>query len=361
MAPFSVHLSFRSPFIQALVWVVMGLFFLLFQPMAWQASLQIILPVEFWIKQAILFCFLVGIFYLNSELLVPKLLFHNKIGLFILMVLAAVFVLMPVMKTIEGWLNLPELMHRAFHPESDEPARKGSLWFDFFLLLLSMFVLGVSTSVKVIQKWQEDVQLRQSLEQQKISSELSFLKAQINPHFFFNTLNNIYALTLSDLTTARQALHNLSRMMRYVLYETRKDVTFLSQEISFLQDYIKLMQLRLTDKVKVTFKYPSSLHDKSIAPMMFLPYVENAFKHGVSTQSSSCIFINIEQEGNCIHLEVKNSIFNNKSMILEESNGIGLANTKRRLDLLYPGRYALQVNENAPKNTFQVELKIQLS
>lgn len=361
MPPLSLRLSFRSPLIQALVWVVMGLFFLLFQPLSWQASLQISLPNEFWIRQAILFFFLVGIFYLNSELLVPKLLFHNKIGLFILMVLLVVFILMPVIKTIEGWLNLPELMHKAFHPDSDEPARRGSHWFDFFLLLLSLLVLGVSTSVKVVQKWQEDVQLRQNLEQQKISSELSFLKAQINPHFFFNTLNNIYALTLSDIETARQALHNLSRMMRYVLYETRKDVTFLSQEIAFLQDYIKLMQLRLTDKVKVTFRHPASLNDMSIAPMMFLPFVENAFKHGVSVQSSSCIFINIEQKGNSIHLEVKNTIFNNKSILLEESNGIGLTNTKRRLDLLYPGKHTLLVDEQAPENSFQVNLKMQLS
>ncbi|WPP49860.1 sensor histidine kinase [Catalinimonas niigatensis] len=360
MPPLSIR-SYRSPLIQILVWLMLGLLLLLFQPLSWQASLQITLPEEFWIKQAILFFFLVGIFYLNAWLWVPRLLFHNKISWFIIAVVLTAIVLMLIIKMVEAWLNLPELMHRAFHPNSTEPSRRGNSWFDFFVLLLSFLVLGISTSVKTVQKWQKDVQLRQSLEKQKISSELSFLKAQINPHFFFNTLNNIYALTLSDIETARQALHNLSRMMRYVLYETRKDVTLLSQEIAFLQDYIKLMQLRLTDKVKVSFEHPTSLNDMFMAPMLFLPFVENAFKHGVSSQSPSCIHIQINQQGHRLHLEVRNTIFTSKSVLLEESSGIGLANTRRRLDLLYPNNYSLLVDEHAPENTFLVKLTLNLA
>lgn len=360
MPPFSIR-SYLSPLIQILIWVMLGLLLMLFQPLSWQASLQITLPTAFWIKQGILFGLLVGIFYLNAWLWVPKLLFHNKISWFILAVVLTALVMMPLMKLIEAWLNLPELMHKAFHSDSNDPPRKGNAWFDFFVLLLSLLVLGISTSVKTVQKWQKDVQLRQSLEKEKISSELSFLKAQINPHFFFNTLNNIYALTLSDIDTARQALHNLSRMMRYVLYETRKDVTLLSQEIAFLQDYIKLMQLRLTDKVKVCFDHPTSVNDLFMAPMLFLPFVENAFKHGISTQTSSCIHIKLRQQGHQLHLEVKNTIFTHKSILLEESSGIGLTNTRRRLDLLYPGSYSLLVDEHAPENTFLVQLTLHLS
>lgn len=121
---------------------------------------------------------------------------------------------------------------------------------------------------------QEEALLRKSLEQQKTDSELSFLKAQINPHFFFNTLNNIYALTMINVESSRQVLLKLSRMMRYVLYETQKDGVLLSQEIAFVQDYIELMQLRLTDKVEVIFKRPTPLKEVTITPMLRLPFVE---------------------------------------------------------------------------------------
>jgi LytS/YehU family sensor histidine kinase len=141
--------------------------------------------------------------------------------------------------------------------------------------------LGIGTSITAVQKSQKDTLLRQeeallrkSLEQQKTDSELSFLKAQINPHFFFNTLNNIYALTMINVESSRQVLLKLSRMMRYVLYETQKDGVLLSQEIAFVQDYIELMQLRLTDKVEVIFKRPTPLKEVTIAPMLRLPFVE---------------------------------------------------------------------------------------
>lgn len=361
MPPWSIR-SFRSPLTQLLIWVLMGVLLLVFQPLYWQTSMQVTFPVQFWVKQGVLFFLLIGVFYLNAWVWVPRLLFYNKISWFLLMVLLTAVALMLLVKMIEIGINLPELMHRAFHPESNDPPPPGRIsLFDAFVLILALLVLGVSTSVATVQKWQKDVQLRQDLEQQKISSELSFLKAQINPHFFFNTLNNIYALTLSDVNTARQALHTLSRMMRYVLYETRKDVTLLSQEIAFLQDYIKLMQLRLTDKVEVTFEYPDALHDTFMAPMLFLPFVENAFKHGVSTQSPGSIRIGIRQQQRSLHLEVKNTIFTAKSVVPEEPSGIGLVNTRRRLDLLYPGRYSLFIDEKAPENTFLVQLTLEIS
>ncbi|MDB5243398.1 MAG: signal transduction histidine kinase LytS, partial [Spirosoma sp.] len=199
------------------------------------------------------------------------------------------------------------------------------------------------------------------LEQAKTTSELSFLKAQINPHFFFNTLNNIYALTLVDVELARDALHRLSRMMRYVLYETQNGTASLSKEVSFVGDYIQLMQLRLTDKVTVTLNTPSPLHDQPIAPMLLLPFVENAFKHGVSALQPSLIAINIQQEQNKLLLEVRNTLFMDKNHSLEAGSGIGLTNTRRRLDLLYPGQYALHINEHTPEGEYQVQLTLNLS
>ena len=116
---------------------------------------------------------------------------------------------------------------------------------------------GFASNRSAIQKWQKDKQLHQEMEQDRVSSELSFLKAQINPHFFFNTLNNIYALTHVNADVSRKAIHQLSRMMRYVLYDTQNSTTMLSQEIAFIKDYISLMELRLTDVVKIDFTSPA--------------------------------------------------------------------------------------------------------
>ena len=178
----------------------------------------------------------------------------------------------------------------------------------------------------------------------QVATGLSLLKAQTNPHFFFNTLNNIYALTLIDGEQARAALHRLSRMMRYVLYETPAGHTRLSQEISFLRDYIELMHLRLTDQVEVVFAPPAepAAPDPHVAPVLFQPYVENTFKHGVSATAPSRITISLFQAGpQQVEMCVRNTLFANRQPDNDEPGGIGLANTQRRLDLLYPGRRAL--------------------
>jgi sensor histidine kinase YesM len=222
-------------------------------------------------------------------------------------------------------------------------------------------VLGISTSVTVIQKWQKDKQEREELEKDKVTSELSFLKAQINPHFFFNTLNNIYALTVVDAEVAGKAIHQLSRMMRYLLYDTQQGHTMLSQEIAFVKDYISLMQLRLTDVVKVNIDTPANLQDMPLAPMIFLPFVENAFKHGVSATQQSHIDIIIFQKGKVLDLTVKNSIIKDNSVSLDTNSGIGLVNTRRRLDLLYPGKYKLNISELNAANEYTVHLVLDLS
>jgi two-component system LytT family sensor kinase len=356
MASFTLR-QYISPLIHLLLWVLFAVMLLLFQPLSWQVNL----PNEFWLRQGLLLSLLVLVFYLNHHIWVPRLLFENRIGWFVALIILAPVLVVIVVQQVENWLNLPELMHRAFHPSGTLKGFRGRRsHFDIFLVLTTLLVLGISTSVKSVQKWQKDMQLRERLEQQRISSELSFLKAQINPHFFFNTLNNIYALTLTDTDLARKALHKLSRMMRYVLYETQKDTTLLSQEMAFLQDYMELMQLRLTDKVEVRFESPSPVKDVLIAPMLLLPFVENAFKHGVSALEPSCIYIGISQEERNLQMEVRNRVFADSPLVLEESSGIGLNNTRRRLDLLYPDRYKLEVREKTEKNEYQVNLNISL-
>ncbi|MCU0340121.1 MAG: histidine kinase [Spirosomaceae bacterium] len=317
---------------------------------------RVAMPDEYWVKQWLLLGLLVAIFYLNAKVLLPKLLFKNRILEYLLSIAAAVVAVYWAIQGIEAWLNLPELWHKAL----GRPFKPNERRFDMFTFLYSLLSLGTSTSITMIQKWQNDAQIREQLEQEKLSSELSFLKAQINPHFFFNTLNNIYALTMIDVDTAREALHKLSRMMRYVLYETKEGTVQLSQEVAFLEDYIQLMQLRLTDKVKVSFEKPQPYQDVAIAPMLLLPFLENAFKHGVSATQPSRIVVRIQQNAPSLTIEVRNTLFPTQSQSLEESNGIGLVNTRRRLDLLYPNRYRLTIVEKTPEEEFLVTLVIQV-
>ena len=204
----------------------------------------------------------------------------------------------------------------------------------------------------------------QQLRSLQLETELSLLKAQINPHFFFNTLNNIYALTHVDAEQARAALHRLSRMMRYVLYESPAGQTRLSQELGFLRDYVELMHLRLTDKVQVLLQVPGPLAaDPLIAPMLFQPFVENAFKHGVSATAPSCITIELRQpSAQTVELCVRNTVFPARPAAPpdDEPGGIGLANTQRRLDLLYPAAHTIRVVPCTAANEYEVCLHLSL-
>jgi two-component system LytT family sensor kinase len=350
---------YLTPLIHVLVWGLFGLTFLLFQPLTGRLTM----PPQFWLKQGLMFAVWVTMFYLNSEVTVPRLLFQGRTGWFVLTLVGATVGVLLFSKFLESALDLPALMDKAFMAAAGRPrlSRTG-LRIDTMGMLTTMFVLGISTSITVVQKWQHDAHIRQTLEQQRVSAELSLLKAQINPHFFFNTLNNIYALTLLDGEEARVAIHRLSRMMRYVLYDTASSLTLLSQEIDFVQDYITLMQLRLDERVTVTFEKPEPLHDVPVAPMLLLPFLENAFKHGVAATQKSNIYVALRQpSANVLELEVRNTLLPAPTTDLAGSNGIGLVNTRRRLDLLYPGRYKLLVEPNTSLLEFCVQLTLQVA
>jgi two-component system, LytTR family, sensor kinase len=350
--------------IHILVWVVFGLVLFFYQP--YLSNIDV--PYQFWIKQIIILSMLVIAYYVNSIVLVPRFLLSNRTGYYFIMIVAIVVIIILITGQVDHWLRLHQLMDTAFHKHwastqehPEKPGKGGRGGLDTIGIAIIALVLGISTSVTVIQKWQKDKQEREELEKDKVTTELSFLKAQINPHFFFNTLNNIYALTVIDAEVAGKAIHQLSRMMRYLLYDTQQGHTMLSQEIAFIKDYISLMQLRLTNVVKINFDAPQALQDLPIAPMIFLPFVENAFKHGVSATQQSHIDILILQEDKILDLTVKNSIIRDNSVSLDTNSGIGLVNTRRRLDLLYPGKYLLEISEDTPNNEYAVHLTIDLA
>jgi sensor histidine kinase YesM len=357
--------------IHILVWAVFGLAIFYYQPF----FSGIVIPYQFWIRQTLVLSLLVIAFYVNASVLVPGFLLRNRTGYYFIIIVGIVVGIV----FINGWadraLHLHQLFEEAFHkrsqaqaaellkhrpPPKGGPGRRGGM-IDTLTITIGALVLGISTSITVIQKWQKDRQEREELAKDKVTSELSFLKAQINPHFFFNTLNNIYALTVVDADVAGKAIHQLSRMMRYLLYDTQAGQTMLSQEIAFVKDYISLMQLRLTDVVRINIDTPSDLKDLPLAPMIFLPFVENAFKHGVSATQQSHIYIVIRQKDNVLDLTVKNSIMHDNSVSLDTNSGIGLVNTRRRLDLLYPDKYKLDITEQNAANEYVVHLILDLS
>jgi two-component system LytT family sensor kinase len=359
MAAFSFQ-RFLTPLIHVLAWGLLALALLLFQPFQG----RVVLPTEYWVKQGAQLLLWMSAFYLTTRLSVPRLLLRGHSGWFVLALVGTATVVMLLGRALDNALHLPDLMHAAFRAagEGRRNGRPRGNYFDLVGLLITLLVLGMATAITVVQHWQQEARLRERLDQQRTEAELAMLKAQINPHFFFNTLNNIYSLTLIDGERARAALHRLSRMMRYVLYDTASGHARLSQEVAFIQDYITLMQLRLTDRVQVVFEHPEPVREVLVAPMMLLPFVENAFKHGVAATAPSRIYIGLRQPAaDELAIVVRNTLFPASGTDLAGSNGIGLVNTRRRLDLMYPGRYTLQVNEQTPDNEFEVTLGLRVT
>lgn len=339
-------------------WSMLSTVLLLLSPLSWKIDI----PVEFWWKQIFLGIILMLSFYTNMLFLVPRYLLVDKIYTYILIILSGAIIFVFILISFENLIHLPELFHKAFNPGKPYVASGRRLSADITHLMFYLLTIGISTSVSSVQKWQRDENFRRELDQQRINTELSFLKAQINPHFFFNTLNNIYALTSIDIKKSQEALLKLSRMMRYVLYENQKDQTILSKEINFIKDYIELMKMRLSDKVKLDIKIAELKEDLVIAPMLLLPFLENSFKHGISSQQECTILIKLEVMGDTLFFETKNHIFPIHPESPEaKENGIGLVNTQRRLALLYADKHRLKFGKDETNEEYWVNLTIDLA
>ncbi len=223
-------------------------------------------------------------------------------------------------------------------------------------LIISILVVGVSTSVKLISQWLNEESLRKDLEKEQLKTELALLRHQVSPHFFMNTLNNIHALIDINAEDAKNTIIELSTMMRYLLYDTAHGQTTLKKEVAFIESYISLMQLRFSQKVAITLEVPETIQDIEIPPMLFISFLENAFKHGVSYQSESFVHFKIEQSGRQLKCIIRNSKSPSKESVDETYSGIGMANIKKSLKLLFGNDYTLHINENDKE--FEVQLTI---
>ncbi len=198
-------------------------------------------------------------------------------------------------------------------------------------------------------------QLKMALSKEKDAMELAFLKSQINPHFLFNTLNNLYGLSLSEPDKTPDAIVQLSDMMRYMLYESNADKVLLEKEIAYLKSYIDLQKLRYFGKTFIDFNIKGALNHQQIAPLLLISFVENAFKHGDVFDEKQPLSMTLEVSEKQLIFDVKNKIHNKNK---EEIGGFGVKNVERRLELLYPNKHKLMVNSN--QNIFESHLEIEL-
>ena len=221
------------------------------------------------------------------------------------------------------------------------------------LFLFSLF--GVNLGIKGYFRSRNDHRRLIELEKQNLEQQLEYLCYQINPHFFMNTLNNIHALVDIDPEKAKETILEMSKLMRFVLYEGDKQSVALSREFDFIQHYVALMKLRFTEKVKISVDLPKEVPDRQIPPLLFITYVENAFKHGVSYQSESFIDVKVEVETDKLHFVCRNS---KVDVTNQDKGGVGLVNARKRLDLLYANNYTLDIQDSS--NVFIVNLDIPL-
>ena len=277
------------------------------------------------------------LFVVNNYFLAPRLLLRKRYWAYALSLAGVVTLL---------FILYPSIRWRGPHPLPG-----------YFLgrLSLALLVVGINVAIKLLFKSMRDEEALKELEHQHLQSELQYLKYQINPHFFMNTLNNIHALVDMDAGKAKRTIVELSKLMRYVLYEASNRTILLSREIQFLDNYIALMKLRYTGRVRIECCMPDEVPEVQIPPLLFISFVENAFKHGVSYQEESFIRFFMSVEDGRLAFRCSNS---NHGRSVEQHHGIGLENIRKRLRLLFGQDYTLSINER--DDSFNVLLIIPL-
>ncbi|MBR6142613.1 MAG: histidine kinase [Bacteroidaceae bacterium] len=231
--------------------------------------------------------------------------------------------------------------------------------YDILAIVVLILLFGANVGIKGYYRSRDDHKRLAELERENLEQQLEYLRYQVNPHFFMNTLNNIHALVDIDPEKAKDTIVELSKMMRYVLYEGDKQHVLLFYELDFIRHYVALMQLRYTDKVKITLDLPQEVTDYKMPPLILITFIENAFKHGISYQYESFVEVKVLVEGDKLRFFCRNS----KSPLPtspkgEEKGGIGLANVRKRLDLLYGHDYTLDIQDDA--DVYSVELTLPL-
>jgi two-component system LytT family sensor kinase len=291
----------------------------------------------------------ISLFYINYLFLIPKYLNRKKYLQYNLMIVLAILVF--------GFLKygLANIYHNIVLVR--EKGMGNVTFWSYYLstIFTSLIFVFLSTVLKFTLDWFLNERIQRDLENQRLSAELAFLKSQINPHFLFNSLNTIYSLAYQKSDTTPEAILKLSEIMRYMLYECNDNKVALTKELQYLQNYIDLQLIRFGNKAFVDFKITGNIADQKIVPLLLISFIENAFKHGVANDPENPIIIEIYVQTDLLLFKTENKKhqFNKDAL-----GGIGLINVKRRLDLLYPGQYTININDT--KDAYTCELSLYL-
>jgi hypothetical protein len=302
------------------------------------------------------------IFYVGYLWLVPRYFVQNKQLTYLLILIAFIFATHYGASYIDRTFLTDPVAEARFREAmkllngKDEGPRNGDVFGFFSHLFSSLLVSGFAVGLGVMETLKQNEKKQKELEKEKLNSELAFLKNQVSPHFFFNTLNNIYSLIGIDGPTAQDSVLKLSKLMRYLLYESEHGETLMSHEIDFMNNYIDLMKLRLSPRVELQIDFPREFPDFSIPPLLFVSFIENAFKHGVSHRDRSFIHLRMTIDNDQINFVSENSIGKSSQPGDMQHSGIGLENVRKRLHLLFPDKHVLTVEQN--ETIFHVELTI---
>lgn len=327
-------------------------------------------------------CYFV-LFYINYFVLIPRLLFREHTVLYSIVSLIIVASMFMGLRSEELYVRQQyhlELLSREMN-SSEISSREGqseriasiqeriasafdlSNYHPFMRRLNSqhfsglLLIFSISLLVRFIDRWREQERRELELEKERVSSELDYLKKQINPHFLFNALNSIYSLTLpfSD-DRASESILKLSSILRYMLYETDHKLVLLTSEIDILHNYIGLQKLRITDKTSIDFTIEGNVEGYGIEPLLFIPFIENAFKYGVDSANGSSIVINLSVKDSMLKFDVTNTVVSANRRT--KHSGIGIKNIERRLEILYPRNHVFNIKSEDDKFYIYISLPL---
>ncbi|MFZ4581654.1 MAG: sensor histidine kinase [Paludibacter sp.] len=290
---------------------------------------------------------LIPIFIINHWLLIPRQLHRQKYVLYFLTIALIIGF------AVTSYYYYDEVLHAKPTVKITDISRPTPIPPFAELLMYALLIVGVDAGLLFSKKWHETEEKKHILEKKNSDMQLEILRNQVSPHFFMNTLNNIYALIELDTFKAREAVMKLSKLMRYMLYENENGKVMLSKEFEFIRSYVDLMKLRYADENVIKLELPDDFTDTRIPPMLFIPYIENAFKYGASYENNCRISIKIVIESAHLLFYCENTKHQNINIL---KGGLGIENSKNRLELIYGKNYSLLINSS--HDTFKISLKI---
>lgn len=287
-----------------------------------------------------------GYFYLNYLYLIPRYLLRRKtLQYFLLLLISLVIIGFIHLAYIYSVGSLFEHRHRPpFYHIALMP------------LYPAILAFALSTAIRITSEWFKTEKQKKEMEAEKLFSELAFLKSQVNPHFLFNILNNICSLARKKSDDTENAIIKLAQIMRYMLQDSKDEKVSLEKEVEYLHNYIELQRLRISDHVRIQFTLEGQTEVIMLEPLLLIPFIENAFKHGVSYLENSAIDIFLRVDHHSLFLRVNNKVVRKDQEVSLQGSGIGLKNVIRRLDLLYPEKHRLVIHDDG--EAYQVELTI---